>query len=421
MRPAGVVAALSVAVMTVATLVGAVAAGAAAVTCAGHRATIVGTDKSEILTGTNGPDVIAAQAGSDTVNGLGGDDIICGGRGADRLNGGGGNDHLYGGADVLYETMEGTTELVGDQLRGGGGNDRMDAGRDTRSADDIVQDILLWDSAPSGVTIHLDSGVATGEGRDTFVPTGVTIVGSKHNDRIFGSASADFILAGPGNDIVYGGAGNDRIYPDAPSPSGPSNSDVVYGGKGHDELSSSAGFDKLYGEADNDVLDALVSGPDVLDGGPGNDLVAYDIADTASPQLLTGGPGVDTVALYSNQLNPFGHAATGIWHMASGHLQFTVDIPIQLTAADFEKGDLSTFGASWTVYGTPNADEVSAGSMHSIVFDASAGNDTLLASAGDDTFNGGAGNDHSLAMGVGDDTCISVEVMDGADCEHVTP
>jgi hypothetical protein len=40
---------------------------------------------------------------------------------------------------------------------------------------------------------------------------------------------------------------------------------------------------------------------------------------------------------------------------------------------------------------------------------------------GDDAFDGGLGNDHSYGMGDGDDTCISVEVIDGSDCEHINP
>jgi Ca2+-binding RTX toxin-like protein len=422
MRPAASVAALSAAALSVTTLILAAPAGAAAVTCAGHQATIVGTAKSEVLHGTSGPDVIAGVAGSDTIDGRGGNDIICGGRGLDRLNGGSGNDRLYGGADALYPTEEGTTERIGDQLRGGPGDDWLDAGRDTRSADDITLDQLYWDDATGPVTIHLDTGNATGEGHDTFVPTSIATVGSTFNDRIFGSTASDFIVAGAGNDVVYGGPGNDRIYPDSPSPSpGSANADVSYGGKGNDEISTSGGFDKSYGGDGNDVLDDFEVGPDLLDGGAGNDLVAYDLADTASTQLLTGGSGFDTLSLFSNQVDPTATPATGIWHMGSGHMQFTVDIPIQLSATAFEKGDLSTFGASWIVFGTPNADAIEAGSIHAIVFYGAAGDDTLLGSAGDDTFNGGPGTDHSLGMGVGDDTCISVETIDGDDCEHVTP
>jgi hypothetical protein len=53
-------------------------------------------------------------------------------------------------------------------------------------------------------------------------------------------------------------------------------------------------------------------------------------------------------------------------------------------------------------------------------FDGLAGDDTFRGSDYDDTFDGGPGQDHSLGMGDGDDTCVSVETIDGADCEHVS-
>jgi uncharacterized delta-60 repeat protein len=62
--------------------------------CLGHRATIVGTRRSETLVGTPHRDVIAALGGNDTVRGGGGNDLICGGAGRDHLNGGSGRDRI---------------------------------------------------------------------------------------------------------------------------------------------------------------------------------------------------------------------------------------------------------------------------------------------------------------------------------------
>lgn len=62
--------------------------------CLGHRATIVGTRRSETLVGTPDRDVIAALGGDDTVHGGGGNDLICGGAGRDRLSGGSGRDRI---------------------------------------------------------------------------------------------------------------------------------------------------------------------------------------------------------------------------------------------------------------------------------------------------------------------------------------
>lgn len=65
--------------------------------CKGHRATVVGTRRSETLLGTQRRDVIQGLAGDDRIFGLGGNDLICGGGGNDRLVGGKGRDSLSGG------------------------------------------------------------------------------------------------------------------------------------------------------------------------------------------------------------------------------------------------------------------------------------------------------------------------------------
>jgi hypothetical protein len=73
------------------------AAAARRPTCNGLRATIVGSNRSEVIRGTARADVIVALGGNDTVYGGGGNDTICGGFGRDTLHGGGGNDFINGG------------------------------------------------------------------------------------------------------------------------------------------------------------------------------------------------------------------------------------------------------------------------------------------------------------------------------------
>lgn len=103
---------------------------------------VLGTDSSETLNGTAGPDCILGLGGNDTINGGGGNDIICGGAGGDTINGGDGDDIIYGddgtdtingdaGADQLFGGL-GTDRLSGgegpDQLFGGDGSDRLSGG-----------------------------------------------------------------------------------------------------------------------------------------------------------------------------------------------------------------------------------------------------------------------------------------------------
>jgi hypothetical protein len=92
---------------------------------------MVGSDKNDTLSGTNGADMIFSLAGANTLSGQGGNDLLCGGNGndsisggddADTLDGGRGDDVLVGGAD-------------NDILRGGAGNDRLTGGAGTDSFD----------------------------------------------------------------------------------------------------------------------------------------------------------------------------------------------------------------------------------------------------------------------------------------------
>jgi hypothetical protein len=87
----------------------------AALTCAGQKATIVGTGRPDRLKGTLSDDVVVTKGGGDTVVGLRGDDLVCGGAGADLIRGQGGDDTLRGGSGK-------------DELRGGAGANRCRGG-----------------------------------------------------------------------------------------------------------------------------------------------------------------------------------------------------------------------------------------------------------------------------------------------------
>jgi uncharacterized delta-60 repeat protein len=92
--------------------------------CAGKRATIVGTPRSERLKGTRRSDVIVALGGNDKIAGGRGNDLICAGDGNDSIDGGDGSDRLYG--------QNGKDKLGGaggnDSLSGGAGNDKLGGG-----------------------------------------------------------------------------------------------------------------------------------------------------------------------------------------------------------------------------------------------------------------------------------------------------
>jgi hypothetical protein len=83
--------------------------------CAGKRATRVGTTGKDVLKGTKRADVIAALGGDDTIKALAGNDLVCAGKGRDTLLGGAGKDRLKGEGGV-------------DTLRGGPGKDELVGG-----------------------------------------------------------------------------------------------------------------------------------------------------------------------------------------------------------------------------------------------------------------------------------------------------
>lgn len=116
---------------------------------------IEGTNGSEILNGTGGPDLIMAKDGSDIVNGNGGNDCIVGGAGGDDLRGGAGNDVILGGAN-------------GDSLNGNAGHDDL-YGEDGNDA----------------------------------------LNGNAGNDDLWGGAGSDYLKGETGNDMLDGQEGSD--------------------------------------------------------------------------------------------------------------------------------------------------------------------------------------------------------------------
>ncbi len=118
----------------------ATAAGAqTATTCAGRRATIVGTEGADLLIGTARADVIVGNGGNDRILALGGNDVVCGNAGADYVQGGDGADLIIGGY--------GNDRLIGsngnDEIRGGFGDDYISgkAGADVLRGDQGVDRI----------------------------------------------------------------------------------------------------------------------------------------------------------------------------------------------------------------------------------------------------------------------------------------
>ena len=260
--------------------------------CFGKIATIVGTNKDDMLRGTDKIDVIVALGGDDTVKALAGDDLVCGGSGNDRIYGGPGFDALHGGAGK--DQLRG--QDGGDDLWGQAGNDALNGGSGF--------DWVSFADAPVGVQADLSTGHATGDGTDTLIRI-EGLAGSHHDDLLVGDTGQNkfegrggddaidggggpvdavtfYFASGPvtvdltagtasgegidtltGIESVHGGSFSDTITGDA-------NTNFIEGGAGNDTISSLVGDDYLSGGAGDDTIDAG-SGTDVVDGGPGAD------------------------------------------------------------------------------------------------------------------------------------------------------
>lgn len=166
---------------------------------------IFGTERRDVLNGTNGNDLIFAFEGNDVVNSSNGDDCLVGGLGNDILHGSNGRDVIFG--DEGDDRIDGSNG--DDLLFGGSGNDTIDAS----NGNDRVEG---------------------GDGNDK-------IDGNNGNDTIYGGAGNDVIDGGNGNDFVNAESGDDKL-------TGKNGSDTLIGGDGHDWIDGGLGVDTCEAE-----------------------------------------------------------------------------------------------------------------------------------------------------------------------------
>lgn len=426
------------------------AATVAPVTCHGVPATIVGTDGSDHLVGTRHRDVIVALAGSpDVIKARGGNDLVCAGQGKDvvyggsgndvvygddnnttaqytndRLYGGAGNDRLFGraGADQLEggagnDVLRGGPDqygpdsgrvVSGDSLAGGAGDDLLDVGQIGRRSSGGPLDSISFAHARHGVRVDLPGHLATGEGHDNLVTTdGLFVTGSSHADVMVGSGGDDELIGEAGGDRIAGRGGNDFVAagsPDGAAP-GPGAHDVITGGAGHDGLGFLGRTDVARGGAG---LDNIILGPKVdgvrVDGGPGDDVLSYDVALTeqVGDLELLAGAGVVRQGSETGHWSGF----SSVWVQARVNLTY-----VGTSASDDLLIDVANSVDARTKGGDDKVQVVNV-----------RGSARLLTGAGDDDddveharsldADGGAGQD-AIQSRVADSTCVNFEVSVG--------
>lgn len=378
-------------------------AAAPAPTCAGRRATIVGTAAGDFLTGTPGDDVIVGRGGDDQIRGRGGDDVICGGDGADRISGDGGDDRLDGGRDRISR-IPGRSWFDGDVLSGGGGDDRLDVGTDPRrtTGGHRNPDAVSYETAARGVRIDLAGGkvgTARGEGRDRIVVTSALgVIGSAHDDGVTGSAHDDHVTGNAGDDVIRTGAGDDVVY--AETWAARPGDDTVDLGAGDDLVVSASGRDRLVGGPGADAIEVSGAEPVRLDGGSGDDTVTVT-ASRVDGSDVRGGDGSDLVLLRA-----WGAPLLAL-DLRVGALSFAGG---DGTIGGFEEHHL-TGDAAYRVHGTPGPDRfvvLTGGAIEAWTY---GGDDFVGGSELDDLLDLGDGTDEAYGV-AGSDTCVGVEAGD---------
>lgn len=257
---------------------------------------------ADFIRGGNGDDVLYAGVGyGDRIEGEAGDDMIYGADlGQDTLLGGAGNDRLFGqGLDDVLSGGDGDDELDGgagtDQIFGETGNDTLHGGGGNGD--------VLEGGTGSDVLNGSDDGadiIRGGDGRDTAYGFGGNDVldGGLDDDILDGGDGDDLLLGGAGSDLLIGGAQHDTLYGHSESGADDDGAvDFLYGdfgtnrnetNSGRDRLSGQNGNDRMWGEGEDDLLNAGAGNSQIVDYGAGEAAAASDFVPptaTAAPPL----------------------------------------------------------------------------------------------------------------------------------------
>jgi hypothetical protein len=177
----------------------------------------------------------------------------------------------------------------------------------------------------------------------------------------------------------------------------------------------------LFGGTGDDFLEDIGRDGDRLYGLAGDDLLVGKLFEDGQPKAFYGGAGQDTLSVFSDDFGPGGAAGTGQWDMREGRLTLSSDAtPVTSETGGFERAEVNTPGIAWKVQGTESADVLEAVTTPGTEFDGHGGDDSFGGWNFADVFRGGPGTDRGI-MRDGTDTCVSVEVLERADCENVSP
>ena len=234
--------------MTVALVLGSgVALALNVIDCEGSGIKCVGTNRPDLIKGTNGLDAIYARDKNDTLKGFGRSDALLGQQGNDTLLGGRGQDFLIGGEHD--DTLRGEDALDIYYF------ERSEWGQDTIIDAPLPTNILRLPNSEDfsgaiATNLTSDSGpapeVTNSENASTINWSGNAIsivIGSTGNDSVTGNDEANDIFDGEGldtdTDNISAAGGDDLVD--------------VQDGAGDDTVSCGEGTDTAYFD-EGDVL-----------------------------------------------------------------------------------------------------------------------------------------------------------------------
>lgn len=427
---------------------------------AGGDDTIHGGAGDDIINGGAGDDTLDGGAGDDTIHGNDGDDRIDGGAGDDTIAGDGGDDRIDGGADidtakyVMNVQGSGFNEDVIADLSEEEARDDGDNGRD-----ELLNIENLHCATPEDITLTVaDVRMVefTGDENDNH------LVGCAGDDVLKGGAGDDTLEGKGGGDTLDGGADSDTasyensaagvtvsLVGNLVSDGDPALATAPSGGDAADDtialeedpvdlndpatpndntddrrvstienLKGSAQVDNLTGDHRANTLDGG-GGGDTLQGGVGNDILIAGgnrnddgevVGGDGQTDTLQGGPGDDTYM-----------------QVEAGDTVTDPDDPTDTTSTDtvyYIGPDAATgVGTSTTsettdgniemVFGTNNADYLTAAADTGVTILARGGDDmlsapasgtaTLIDCAGKDMLDGGDSSDNKIVFGIVND------------------
>lgn len=232
-------------------------------------------DSGFILKGDAGSDGISGGRGADEIDGGRGNDMLTGGGSLDRISGGDGDDTLVD-LDVLAVDVDLADGIdpnanLGAIFDGGSGIDTLDF-----SGSSVGVGAFLNLGVEPGITLEYVNGVLHVHHHQPILEGRITgvehMVGSNHNDVLWGASGTNRIDGGGGDDSIVGLLGDDRLFGDA-------GNDFLDGSPGNDQLTGGDGSDIFRFEGD---VTPSTGGHDlVLDYTPGQDSLLFDYSNTA--------------------------------------------------------------------------------------------------------------------------------------------